>query len=168
MYQEDASDKKSMLGGNSPFYQALCLAVRYSAYMGKELLTSLEQKERPSSAAATAVAAEEETRGGELVMRVVVEPTCAALGLNYGAMSPIQRMFVTHYRCTFCKMLPLYMLDLSHYSRARCGKCGQLVSFSTTGKYGRARKQVAIAIWKRRMEKAGGGGGGGGGLDGLP
>ncbi|MEO9295570.1 MAG: hypothetical protein ABI347_08230 [Nitrososphaera sp.] len=71
-------------------------------------------------------------------------------GFNYRAMTPIQRLFLTHYRCSFCKLLPVYNLDLSSPRKARCGKCGHLISFSGTGKYGKMRKKLALVIWQAR------------------
>ena len=83
---------------------------------------------------------------------------CNAEGISSHAMTSIQRMFLTHYRCSACKLLPLYRLDLSHIKRARCGRCGQLVSFTTAGKYGKMRKKLAVMLWE--VTKGGGGGGG--------
>ena len=82
---------------------------------------------------------------------------CNAEGISSHAMTSIQRMFLTHYRCSTCKLLPLYRLDLSHIKRARCGRCGQLVSFTTAGKYGKMRKKLAVMLWE--VTKGGGGGG---------
>ena len=84
-----------------------------------------------------------------------IETVCAEQGLSFGAMGPVQKFFLTHYRCSFCKMLPLMLLDLSRPNRARCGRCGQLVTFSGAGKYGKMRKKLALMIWKSRREKYG-------------
>ena len=75
---------------------------------------------------------------------------CEGEGLSYRAMTPIQRLFLTHYRCSFCKLLPVYNLALSSPRKARCGKCGHLISFSGTGKYGKLRKKLALVIWEAR------------------
>lgn len=75
---------------------------------------------------------------------------CEAEGLSYRAMTPIQRLFLTHYRCSFCKLLPVYNLDLSSHRKARCGKCGHLITFSGTGKYGKMRKKLALMIWQAK------------------
>lgn len=72
---------------------------------------------------------------------------CEEEGLSYRAMTPIQRLFLTHYRCSFCKLLPVYNLDLLSPRKARCGKCGHLISFSETGKYGKMRKRLALVVW---------------------
>ena len=75
---------------------------------------------------------------------------CEEEGLSYRAMTPIQRLFLTHYRCSFCKLLPVYNLDLSSSRKVRCGKCGHLISFSGTGKYGKMRKKLALVIWQAK------------------
>lgn len=36
------------------------------------------------------------------------EQLCKAEGINYRGLEPIQRLFLTHYRCPICKLLPLY------------------------------------------------------------
>ncbi|HVX02388.1 MAG TPA: hypothetical protein VHA09_04475 [Nitrososphaera sp.] len=77
---------------------------------------------------------------------------CRAEGISRVEMLPIQRMFVTHYRCHACKLLPLYRLDLSHIKRPRCGRCGHLVSFTNAGKYGKMRKKLAVMLWRARRE----------------
>lgn len=46
---------------------------------------------------------------------------CKVEGINYKSLEPIQRLFLTHYRCPMCKLLPLYYLDLAHPKRVRCG-----------------------------------------------
>jgi hypothetical protein len=71
---------------------------------------------------------------------------CRDLGLSYREMSPVQRLFLTHYRCPVCKLVPLYFLDLTHRKRARCSKCGNLVSFTSSGKYGKIRKRLAMFL----------------------
>lgn len=71
---------------------------------------------------------------------------CKELGLSYSTMSPVQRLFLTHYRCSVCKLVPLYFLDLAHPKKARCGKCGHLVSFTSSGKYGKMRKKLALVL----------------------
>jgi hypothetical protein len=76
----------------------------------------------------------------------LTQKACASLGISYAEMTPIQRMFATHYRCPKCKMLPLYRLDLSLSRRARCGLCGHHVALKNAGKYGRVRKQIAFML----------------------
>lgn len=73
-----------------------------------------------------------------------VEQACTEDGVDYRALEPIQRLFLTHYRCPICKLLPLYFLDLTYPKRVRCRKCGQLICFRSTGKWGRMRKKVAF------------------------
>jgi DNA-directed RNA polymerase subunit RPC12/RpoP len=75
---------------------------------------------------------------------------CREAGLKRVEMSPIQRLFLTHYRCSACKLLPLYRLDLTHFKKVRCGKCGHMVSFTNGGKYGRMRKRLALMLWQAR------------------
>src|SRR3990170_1207939 len=69
---------------------------------------------------------------------------CERNNIEFGKLSPIQRKFVTHYRCNQCGLLPLYHLNLSHVKRVRCRKCGQLVAFKKKGKYGKLRKEIAF------------------------
>jgi DNA-directed RNA polymerase subunit RPC12/RpoP len=73
---------------------------------------------------------------------------CEKHKIHFGRLSPIQRKFITHYRCHRCGLLPVYNLDLSHLKRVRCRKCGQLVSFKKNGKYGKLRKEIAVEIMK--------------------
>lgn len=68
-------------------------------------------------------------------------------GVSYRAMTPIRRLFLTRYRRSFCKMLPVYNLDLSSPRKTCCGKYIHLISFSGTGKYGKMRKRQALVIW---------------------
>ena len=75
------------------------------------------------------------------------EQQCMAEGINYKGLEPIQRLFLTHYRCPMCKLLPLYYLNLAHPKRVRCGKCGNLITFTNAGKYGRLRKKIAFKLW---------------------
>jgi hypothetical protein len=75
------------------------------------------------------------------------EQQCAIEGINYKSLEPIQRLFLTHYRCPMCKLLPLYYLNLAHPKRVRCNKCGNLITFTNAGKYGRLRKKIALVLW---------------------
>jgi hypothetical protein len=75
---------------------------------------------------------------------------CREEGLRQIGMTVTQRLFLTHYRCSACKLLPLYRLDLTHTKKARCGKCGQMVSFTSAGKYGKMRKKLAFMLWHAR------------------
>lgn len=81
------------------------------------------------------------------VLSQKAEQQCIADGINYKGLEPIQRLFLTHYRCPMCKLLPLYYLNLAHPKRVRCGKCGNLITFTNAGKYGRLRKKIAFTIW---------------------
>jgi len=83
----------------------------------------------------------------DLVLSQKAEQLCKIEGINYKALEPIQRLFLTHYRCPICKLLPLYHLNLAHPKRVRCGKCGNLISFTSSGKYGRLRKKIAFMLW---------------------
>ncbi|HKU48504.1 MAG TPA: hypothetical protein VJP79_01015 [Nitrososphaera sp.] len=75
------------------------------------------------------------------------EQQCALAGINYKGLEPIQRLFLTHYRCPVCKLLPLYYLNLAHPKRVRCNKCRNLITFTNAGKYGRLRKKIAFTLW---------------------
>ncbi|UVS67903.1 hypothetical protein [Nitrososphaera viennensis] len=86
----------------------------------------------------------------ERLLEQKVGALCNDEGISHMEMSPIQRLFLTHYRCPACKLLPLYRLDLSHIKRARCGRCGHLVSFTSAGKYGKMRKKLAMMLWQAR------------------
>lgn len=89
----------------------------------------------------------------EVRLQRTIEALCAAEGLSYLSMTPIQRLFVTHYRCFFCKMLPLYELDVSSRNRARCGRCRHLVSLTAGGKYGKIRKRLAMAMQQQQQAR---------------
>ena len=78
---------------------------------------------------------------------------CREEGIRQVGMAVMQRLFLTHYRCSACKLLPLYHLDLSNTKKARCGKCGHLVSFTSAGKYGKMRKKLALMLWQARGER---------------
>lgn len=73
---------------------------------------------------------------------------CRDENLSYASMSPIQRLFLTHYRCSVCKLQPLYLLDITCSRKARCSKCGHKVQFKNSGKYGRLRKKLALLLKK--------------------
>jgi len=73
---------------------------------------------------------------------------CERNKIEFGKLSPIQRKFVTHYRCNQCGLLPLYHLNLSHVKRVRCRKCGHLIAFKRKGKYGKLRKEIAFEFVK--------------------
>jgi len=83
----------------------------------------------------------------DLLLSQKAEQICKVEGINYKGLEPIQRLFLTHYRCPVCKLLPLYHLNLAHPKRVRCGKCGNLISFTSSGKYGRLRKKIAFMLW---------------------
>lgn len=89
----------------------------------------------------------------ERLLQQKVDDLCRSEGINTLEMSTIQKLFITHYRCCTCKLLPLYRLDLSHLKKVRCGRCGQLVSLTNSGKYGRIRKKLALMLWRARCEQ---------------
>ena len=72
------------------------------------------------------------------------EWVCKDEGIDYKRLEPIQRLFLTHYRCPMCKLVPLHQLNLTYPKRVRCGRCGQLISFRNSGKWGRLRKKIAL------------------------
>jgi hypothetical protein len=69
-------------------------------------------------------------------------------GMEFARLSPIQRKFLTHYRCSQCGLLPLYHVILTSPKRVRCGKCHQMMPFRRRGKYGKMRKDIAIEFMK--------------------
>lgn len=83
----------------------------------------------------------------DLLLSQKAEQLCKMEGINYKGLEPIQRLFLTHYRCPICKLLPLYNLNLAHPKRVRCSKCGNLIGFTSSGKYGRLRKKIAFMLW---------------------
>ena len=89
----------------------------------------------------------------DLLLSQKAEELCKAEGITYKGLEPIQRLFLTHYRCPICKLLPLYHLNLAHPKRVRCSKCGNLIQFTSSGKYGRLRKKIAFALWISQEEK---------------
>jgi hypothetical protein len=83
--------------------------------------------------------------------RLLVETAkriCRKYKITFAQLEPIQRKFITHYRCHQCRLLPLHFADLSHLKRVRCRHCGQLVTFRNCGKYGRLRKEIATELMK--------------------
>ena len=89
----------------------------------------------------------------DLLLSQKAEELCKAEGITYKGLEPIQTLFLTHYRCPICKLLPLYHLNLAHPKRVRCSKCGNLIQFTSSGKYGRLRKKIAFALWISQEEK---------------
>jgi hypothetical protein len=94
-------------------------------------------------------------RSPDLLLSQKAEQLCKVEGINYKGLEPIQRLFLTHYRCPICKLLPLYNLNLAHPKRVRCSKCGNLIGFTSSGKYGRLRKKIAFTLWLSMEEKKG-------------
>src|SRR5581483_6463760 len=84
--------------------------------------------------------------GLEQAMSESTRRACATAGISLAGLTPIQRMFLTHYRCSNCKMLPLYHLDLKNSKRPRCGVCRSHVALRNSGKYGKVRKQIAFML----------------------
>ena len=89
----------------------------------------------------------------DLLLSQRAEQLCKAEGITYKGLEPIQRLFLTQYRCPICKLLPLFHLSLAHPKRVRCSKCGNLIQFTSSGKYGRLRKKIAFALWISQEEK---------------
>jgi hypothetical protein len=78
----------------------------------------------------------------------ITKLVCQKRRIDLPRLTGIQRKFLTHYRCGECGLLPLYYVDLLHIKRVRCGKCGRLIAFKRRGKYGKARKDIAVEIRK--------------------
>jgi hypothetical protein len=74
-----------------------------------------------------------------------IAKVCATKGIRFQTLSSIQRLFITHYRCHICRLMPVYFLRFEA-NRARCSECGQIVSFASRRNYGKIRKQIAIRI----------------------
>lgn len=89
----------------------------------------------------------------ERLLAEKAKQVCNSEGISYVGLKPIQRLFLTHYRCSKCKLLPLYQLDL-HPKRARCKSCGHPVAFKNAGKYGRMRKKIAFLMQRERPAQA--------------
>jgi DNA-directed RNA polymerase subunit RPC12/RpoP len=88
----------------------------------------------------------------ERLLAMHARAICVKYNLRLEEFTPIQRKFLTHYRCGQCGLLPLYHLDLSHIKRVRCRNCKHLVAFTTKGKYGKMRKHIAIGLSKLILE----------------
>ena len=71
---------------------------------------------------------------------------CLETGIDFKNTSPIQRLFITRYRCSKCGLLPLYRLIVSK-ARTRCGCCGELIRFRSAGKYGSLRKRIVTSMF---------------------
>ena len=79
-------------------------------------------------------------------LELKADVVCKEVGIDYRGLEPIQRLFVTHYRCPMCKLVPLHQLNLTHPKRVRCGRCGQLICFRNSGKWGKLRKRIALRM----------------------
>ena len=82
----------------------------------------------------------------DLLLSQKAEDLCKVEGINYKGLEPIQRLFLTHYRCPICT-LTLYRFNLAHPKRVRCTIPEDLISFTSSGKYGRLRKKIAFTLW---------------------
>jgi hypothetical protein len=82
--------------------------------------------------------------GNEASLDREARHACRSQGIIYEQLSPIQRLFLTHFRCPSCKLVPLYYVNIEHATRPRCGKCGVQISFRSSGKYGKLRKRIAF------------------------
>jgi len=89
------------------------------------------------------------THSPERSLVEVARLVCARQGSRYESFSPIQRLFITHYRCHACGLMPLFYIDYSHTRRAKCKICNSLITFRQTGKFGKMRKEIARAFTKR-------------------
>lgn len=78
---------------------------------------------------------------------------CDEEKISRAEIRSIQWLFLTHYRCSECKLMPLYNLDLTYSRKVRCGKCGRLVSFTNRGKYGKMRKKLAVMLRQAKSEQ---------------
>lgn len=94
---------------------------------------------------ASVVSAIDRSYADELMIKLA-KSFCQRYSIVFLKLTNIQRKFVTHYRCNNCGLLPLHCINLSHIKRVRCGKCGELIAFKGTGKYGRLRKEIALEL----------------------
>ena len=53
----------------------------------------------------------------DLLLNQKAEQLCKVEGINYRGLEPVQRLFLTRYRCPICKLLPLYHLNLARPKR---------------------------------------------------
>jgi DNA-directed RNA polymerase subunit RPC12/RpoP len=83
-----------------------------------------------------------------------VDILCQTEGINRAEILSTQLLFITHYRCSKCKLMPMYRLDMSRTNRARCGRCGHLISFKRTGKFVKLRKKLAVMVWRAAVAAA--------------
>ena len=82
----------------------------------------------------------------------VARIACINRQVRYEKLTPVQRLHVSHFRCHHCGLVPLYSLNLTHRTRPRCAKCNNTVTFTSSGKYGRIRKEIALRIKSERHE----------------
>jgi hypothetical protein len=73
---------------------------------------------------------------------------CQRQGMEFAQLAAIQKKFLTHYRCSQCGLLPLFYVNFAHPRRVRCGKCHQLMSFRSNGKYGKLRKAIVSEMFR--------------------
>jgi hypothetical protein len=92
-------------------------------------------------------------RTPEQLLAEKADQVCTAEGISYVKLKPIQRLFLTHYRCHKCKLLPLHYLDIAHLKHVRCRACGHQVSFTNSGKYGRLRKKIALSLSREGLAR---------------
>ena len=86
-------------------------------------------------------------RSPDQILALAAIRVCEQEGLDFLDIPPAQRIFITHFRCPMCKLQPLHLLDLRQTKRARCKKCGNLVSSRNGGsKYGKIRKKVCLLL----------------------
>ncbi|HEX9678735.1 hypothetical protein [Nitrososphaera sp.] len=79
------------------------------------------------------------------ILRDSARQIACIAGINYESLSSNDRFLLTTFRCSLCGVLPFYFLDLKHLNRIRCGRCSMLVGLNNSGKYGKLKKQIAIA-----------------------
>ena len=138
---------------NDPFHNAILRpgSAHYSRMNIRAIPPKLDSQESFSTTAYLAAA-------GPTIDEFLQKSTltiCQKYSIAFALLSQIQRKFLTHYRCHACGLLPLYYLNLAHLRRVRCKRCGQLVAFTSKGKYGKLRKEIAFELMKVIKEDAG-------------
>ena len=80
------------------------------------------------------------------VLLQLTKLVCQRHSIDFNQLKPIQRKFLTHYRCSECGLIPLHYINVLHIKRVRCGRCGHLMAFKRKGKYGKMRKDIALEL----------------------
>ena len=83
-----------------------------------------------------------------VILEEQLEFLLASQGMRRHDLQPIQLLFISHYRCSMCGLLPVYRMNLSRPKRPRCNRCGYSISLCRTGKYSKLRRKLAWMVWQ--------------------